>query len=319
MRFSSTHMSNMSVAGFSGRTLASAPSVRRAARHASRRAALSAACARRTASETPAAAAAALAADAAKTARALLALGPAALGALLAEAAAAPGTAAAAEAVAYNNGAGSEALKAAAGVGYIAAVAVYFAFLFKRRAAKFTSERISSMGAAPAPEADEDSEDEAAAAAATAAAADVSPLQALVGAAQAGAVAVVLWNAAGAVDAFFAAKELPTQYTARNIAVLVETVARGLVYLCTFIFSANATGLALLGAALAFAPQWVDAERAPRKPASTLPRVALSDDVRAVRRAFRQADEQGKLEAARAAKRAAAAGAERGGGGGGGP
>jgi hypothetical protein len=311
----------MSVASFSGRILACVPlpSAQRAVRHAPCRAVLATARARRTTSETPAAAAAAaaLAADAAKTARALLALGPAALGALLAEAAAAPGAAAAAaEAVAYNNGAGSEALKTAAGVGYIAAVAVYFAFLFKRRVAKFTSVRISTMGAEPAAEAAEDSEDEAAAAAATAAAADVSPLQALVGAAQAGAVAVVLWNAAGAVDAFFAAKELPTQYTARNIAVLVETVARGLVYLCTFIFSANATGLALLGAALAFAPQWVDAERAPRKPASTLPRVALSDDVRAVRRAFRQADEQGKLEAARAAKRAAAAEAERGGGGG---
>ena len=45
------------------------------------------------------------------------------------------------------------------------------------------------------------------------------------------------------VDAFFDAKELPSQYTARNIAVLIQTVVRGLVYLATFIFGANAAGL----------------------------------------------------------------------------
>ena len=36
---------------------------------------------------------------------------------------------------------------------------------------------------------------------------------------------------------------LPEQYTARNIAVLVQTVVRGLTYLITFIFGANALGL----------------------------------------------------------------------------
>lgn len=49
------------------------------------------------------------------------------------------------------------------------------------------------------------------------------------------------------MDAYFDRQTLPdayTQYTAHNIAVLVQTVGRGLVYLITFIFGANALGLA---------------------------------------------------------------------------
>lgn len=49
------------------------------------------------------------------------------------------------------------------------------------------------------------------------------------------------------MDAFFDRQTLPdpvSQYTAHNIAVLVQTVSRGLVYLITFIFGANTLGLA---------------------------------------------------------------------------
>ena len=45
------------------------------------------------------------------------------------------------------------------------------------------------------------------------------------------------------MDSYFDQQQLPTQYTARNIAVLVQTVVRGLVYLATFIFGANCAGL----------------------------------------------------------------------------
>lgn len=63
------------------------------------------------------------------------------------------------------------------------------------------------------------------------------------GAAQAGAIAYLLFLASGYVDAFLDKQTLPEQYTARNVAVLVQTVCRGLVYLATFIFGANSLGL----------------------------------------------------------------------------
>lgn len=67
------------------------------------------------------------------------------------------------------------------------------------------------------------------------------------GAAQAGIICWFLFQASRGVDAFFDRQSLPdpvTQYTAHNIAVLVQTVSRGLVYLITFIFGANTLGLA---------------------------------------------------------------------------
>jgi hypothetical protein len=60
-------------------------------------------------------------------------------------------------------------------------------------------------------------------------------------------IAVLLFQASSAVDAYFDNQAIPdiyTQYTAHNVAVLVQTVGRGLVYLLTFIFGANALGLA---------------------------------------------------------------------------
>lgn len=67
------------------------------------------------------------------------------------------------------------------------------------------------------------------------------------GTAQAGVICYLLFQASTAVDAYFDRQNLPditTQYTAHNVAVLVQTVCRGLVYLITFIFGANALGLA---------------------------------------------------------------------------
>ena len=63
------------------------------------------------------------------------------------------------------------------------------------------------------------------------------------GAAQAGVICYLLYLVTTAVDGYFADKPLPDQYTARNIAVLVQTVVRGLAYLITFIFGANCVGL----------------------------------------------------------------------------
>lgn len=57
------------------------------------------------------------------------------------------------------------------------------------------------------------------------------------------------------VDGFFEAREMPSNYTARNITVTVETIVRGLVYLCSFIFGANSLGMIGLGLRLITNPE----------------------------------------------------------------
>ena len=63
------------------------------------------------------------------------------------------------------------------------------------------------------------------------------------GATQAGVISYLLYLFSTAVNGYFEGQTLPEQYTAHNIAVLVQTVVRGLSYLITFIFGANALGL----------------------------------------------------------------------------
>jgi hypothetical protein len=88
------------------------------------------------------------------------------------------------DAVAYNPQDGAETLKTVAGVAYIGLVIFYFIRLFKKRADKFTSERVGSSvddkGAATGEEDEEKDALELEAAAAAAAAEDnVTPLQCL--------------------------------------------------------------------------------------------------------------------------------------------
>jgi hypothetical protein len=121
---------------------------------------------------------------------------------------------------------------------------------------------------------------------------------------QAGGIAYVLYLLSTSVDAYFANKELPTQYTARNIAVLIQTVIRGLSYLVTFIFAANATGLAALGVQLIIDPDSVqDSGGRLRKPEESIPKVKATDDIVAIRRAFQQAEQMGKRAASRELKK----------------
>ena len=60
---------------------------------------------------------------------------------------------------------------------------------------------------------------------------------------QTGACAYGLYLFATNVDGYFEGQQLPDQYTARNITVTIRTIVRGLSYLITFIFAANAVGL----------------------------------------------------------------------------
>lgn len=82
-----------------------------------------------------------------------------------------------------------------------------------------------------------------------------TPLRAAVGSLQAGACALLLWQVCTRVDAFFETFKLPDSYTAHNIAVTLRTVGRGLSYLLTFIFAANAVGLGGLAVQLVFYPE----------------------------------------------------------------
>ena len=97
------------------------------------------------------------------------------------------------------------------------------------------------------------------------------------------------------MDAYFAKQDLPTQYTARNIAILIQTVARGTVYLITFIFSANAVGLGALGVQLVVAPDSLGGDGPRRRDTSQrLPKVKVTDDIFSIRRAFKEAEEMGR-------------------------
>ena len=121
------------------------------------------------------------------------------------------------------------------------------------------------------------------------------------GFAQAAVICYLLSLLSSSVDDFFSRQELPTQYTARNIAILIQTVVRGLAYLATFIFGANAVGLASLGTALVVAPDWVKATERGREVVKKekLPDVKVTDDIFSLRRAFKEAEEMGRRSAER--------------------
>lgn len=75
------------------------------------------------------------------------------------------------------------------------------------------------------------------------------------GALQAGVVATILFALCTKLDAFFDGVDLPDGYTQRNIAVTLRTIGRGLSYLLTFIYAANAVGLGGLAVQLVFYPE----------------------------------------------------------------
>lgn len=169
----------------------------------------------------------------------------------------------------YDPSAGSDFLRNVAGAAYVVLLVIFAFRLLRRRADFATSTRIARGGGGGTsnvidggrgltPEqrrqnfiADQASES----ARRSRKPVRATPLRAAVGSLQAGACALLLWQVCTRVDAFFETFKLPDSYTAHNIAVTLRTVGRGLSYLLTFIFAANAVGLGGLAVQLVFYPE----------------------------------------------------------------
>ncbi len=195
----------------------------------------------------------------------------------------------------YSPEQGSETFKNVAGVGYIILVIFYFFRLFTKRAEKAASQPLASTAQNPAEEQDDlsslDRKEE------SSTPEDVTVVQCLIGVAQAGTICFLCYLLSTVVDDYFAHQDLPSQYTARNITLLIQSVVRGLVYLITFIFGANATGLAALTIQLLVDPDGVDKGLdQPRPKKELLPKVKVTDDMGSIRRAFKEAERLGKRE-----------------------
>lgn len=152
---------------------------------------------------------------------------------------------------------------------------------------------------------------------------EAGPADALAGALQAGAIAAGLWFFTGKVEASVAASALPAGLTARNMAVTVRTILLGMLYLVTFIFSANAVGLGALAVQMVVAPGSVpdneqeaaaaDERRRRREAAGAgVPRVSVRSSPEELRAAFsragarqREAEEAQRLQARDRARLAA--------------
>lgn len=225
-------------------------------------------------------------------------------------------------AVGYNPEQGSETFKNIAGVGYIILVVFYFFRLFKKRADRATKEAFASTAQAVREKSkgatktsvtvndlaalDGDGDDGVGvgvgvvdASSSQSQSPEVTVTQCLIGVAQAGTICFGFYLLSRFVDDYFVHQELPDQYTARNVTLLIQSVVRGLVYLVTFIFGANATGLAALAVQLVVDPEGVDrgfeGERVVKK-REVLPKVKISDDIGSLRRAFKEAERMGERE-----------------------
>ena len=207
-----------------------------------------------------------------------------------------PSWAASAMEAMYNPEQGSETLKNVAGIGYIILVIFYFFRLFKKRAERAASVPLGDSKAESVDQLDDlskldEPEQE------TEKQKDVSVLQCFIGVAQAGTICYLFYLLSRVVDDYFLHQDLPSQYTARNITLLIQSVVRGLVYLVTFIFGANATGLAALAVQLVLDPEGVDRGLdQPRPKKEILPKVKVTDDLGSIRRAFKEAEQMGKNE-----------------------
>ena len=208
------------------------------------------------------------------------------------------------DAVAYNNTAQEETLKNAAGVSYILLVAWFLYRLLRRRAKRAKEEKLSGQETGPSlfdyirekvVPSNPTKSDEVR---------DATPLDALIGAAQAGGIGFGLFIFSSKMTALIGQQSLPDAYTARNITITVRTILQGLTWLATFIFCLNAVGLFGLSIQMMIFPDSLredEEDRAAKRAAREaqgpqLPKVAMTANPSDVRRAFDQAERMGKDE-----------------------
>lgn len=203
------------------------------------------------------------------------------LGSVVVEVLSSPEAAQAADVVTYNPGSNAELVKNAAGLGYILLVSVFLYRVLRRRAKRAREERVGGASPAPAPQPQVTAEAESA---------GVTPLNAFLGAAQAGLLALGLWVFTMKMQTIFDEQALPSAYTARNISVTVRTILLGLCYLASFVFAANTVGLTGLSLQLLFFPETVKDDKPNEvvEPKYSLPKLRATANPSDVRAAFEE-------------------------------
>ncbi|KAL6766844.1 hypothetical protein ACKKBG_A37605 [Auxenochlorella protothecoides x Auxenochlorella symbiontica] len=194
----------------------------------------------------------------------------------------------------YQPLAGLAALKSVGGVAYGALVITYFVTLWRRRAKRASSgqrdRRWRPMNLELPDGAqllDPKQKEE-----------EVTPLASAIVALQASGLCVAMFYLSRSVDAFFLNQAVPDQVIAQKVSQVVATGVRCCAYLATFLVGANAVGLAgLTVQLLLFGPQEDEGAAKGGAPGGpSLPKVSVVDDIGAIRRAFAEAEEQGRGE-----------------------
>lgn len=206
-------------------------------------------------------------------------------------------------AVPYDPSGGEGLVKTVSGALYVGLVSFFLWRVLGRRARRARQERLAGQAPVETPftsllrrlrdkrdamRADERAQGQAG---------EPGPADALLGAVQAGAIAAGLWFFTTKVELAVANSVLPDGFTARNMAVTVRTILLGLLYLVTFIFSANCVGLAALAAQMVVSPGSVrsdveeaaeaEARRAAREDArGGLPNVSVRSSPEELKAAF---------------------------------
>ncbi|KAJ9510635.1 hypothetical protein QJQ45_027553 [Haematococcus lacustris] len=136
---------------------------------------------------------------------------------------------------------------------------------------------------------------------------EAGPLDAFLGAAQAGLLAAGMYVFSSKMQLVLEDTSMPDAYTARNISITVRTILLGLSWLATFIFAANSIGLSALTVQWLLFPDSVNSEEERREQAAArraaaeaagpqLPKVTVSSKSDELMKAFTSAERLGRKD-----------------------